>query len=86
MRHTAWLLAALLGGGLLINSPSEAQVRFGVGPNGPSVQIGPDRDRYVERYRYRDDLVTGSVNDCRTVTKRVQRPNGTVVITRERRC
>jgi hypothetical protein len=86
MRNVALLAAALVGAGFMTASPSEAQVRFGVGPSGPSVQIGQDRDRYVERRYYRDDMTTGSVNDCRTITKRVQRPNGTTVTTRERRC
>ena len=50
MKKTTWLLAAaLVGSGIVVSTPSSAQVQFGIGPDGPSVRVGPDRDRYERR-------------------------------------
>lgn len=50
------LLAAvsLVGSGMFLSTPSLAQVQFGIGPNGPSVRVGPDEDRYDRRDRWRE--------------------------------
>ena len=69
---------------LLTGPPAAAQVGVEVGP-GVGVRIGePDR-RYEERRRVRvyEDRTVG---ECRTVTVRKERDDGTVVTRRERRC
>lgn len=92
MKKSAWLLAAALIGSSVVSTPSSAQVQFGIGPDGPSVQVGPDRDRYERRYIERrrvydrDDLSTGSVERCRTVVIREEEPDGDIVTRRVRRC
>ncbi|WP_201836295.1 hypothetical protein [Microvirga zambiensis] len=93
MKKATWLLAAaLLGSGIVVSTPSSAQVQFGIGPDGPSVRVGPDRDRYERRYIERrrvydrDDLSTGSIDRCRTVVIREEEPNGDIVTRRVRRC
>ena len=48
------LLGATLISGLLIATPSVAQVQFGIGPDGrPNVQIGPSQEE-IERERRRE--------------------------------
>jgi hypothetical protein len=94
MKKATWLLAAtLIGSGLLSATPSYAQVQFGIGPNGPSVRVGPDDDRRYERRRYErrrvyddDTLSTGSVSRCRTVVIREEDDDGDIVTRRVRRC
>lgn len=98
MKKSAWLLAAvLIGSSTVVATPSSAQVQFGIGPDGPSVRVGPDRDRYdrdryerryIERRRVydRDDLSTGSIERCRTVVIREEEPDGDIVTRRVRRC
>ncbi len=93
MKKATWLLAAALVGSSIVGStPSSAQVQFGVGPDGPSIRVGPDNDRqerrYIERRRVydRDDLSTGSIDRCRTVVIREEEPNGDIVTRRVRRC
>jgi hypothetical protein len=95
MKKVAGLLGvALMGAGMLAATPSFAQVQFGVGPNGPTVRVGPEEDRYerrierrIERRRYNDDrLSTGSVDRCRTVVIREEDDNGDVITRRVRRC
>ena len=93
MKKATWLLAAaLLGSGIVVSTPSSAQVQFGIGPDGPSVRVGPDNDRYERRYIEhrrvydRDDLSTGSIDRCRTVVIREEEPNGDIVTRRVRRC
>ncbi|ANY79152.1 hypothetical protein BB934_13790 [Microvirga ossetica] len=93
MKKATWLLAAaLLGSGIVVSTPSSAQVQFGIGPVGPSVRVGPDNDRYERRYierrrvNDRDDLSTGSIDRCRTVVIREEEPNGDIVTRRVRRC
>lgn len=95
MKKATWLLAAtLIGSGIVSATPSFAQVQFGIGPDGPSVRVGPDDDRRYERRRYierrraydDDSLSTGSVNRCRTVVIREEDEDGDVVTRRVRRC
>jgi hypothetical protein len=100
MRKLTWLLAAtLIGSGIVSATPSYAQVQFGIGPEGPSVRVGPDDDRryddrryerrrYIERRRAYDDdnLSTGSVDRCRTVVIREEDEDGDIVTRRVRRC
>ena len=93
MKKATWLLAAaLLGSGIVVSTPSSAQVQFGIGPDGPSVRVGPDNDRYERRYIERrrvydrDNLSTGSIDRCRTVVIREEEPNGDIVTRRVRRC
>jgi hypothetical protein len=66
MKKATWLLAAtLIGSSVIVASPSSAQVQFGIGPNGPNIQVGPDDDRRyerrIERRRYEDRATTGSI-------------------------
>jgi len=93
MRKSALILAAaLIGSSAVVSTPSLAQVQFGIGPDGPSVRVGPDRDRYERRYIERrrvydrDDLSTGSIERCRTVVIREEEPDGDIVTRRVRRC
>jgi hypothetical protein len=93
MKKVTWLLTAtLIGAGIVASTPSSAQVQFGIGPEGPSVRVGPDERRYERRYIERrrvydeDDLATGSVNRCRTVVIREEDEDGDIVTRRVRRC
>ena len=90
------LLAAAvsaLGFGML-SSPSSAQVRFDVGPDGPSVRVGPSHDdRWERRHDWErrrmireDRMTTGSVAGCRTIVVREQNDYGDTVTKRIRRC
>ena len=45
---------SLFGAGIFLSTPSLAQVEFGIGPNGPSVRVGPDDDRYQRREHWRE--------------------------------
>jgi len=93
MKKITWLLAAaLIGSSAVVSAPSSAQVQFGIGPDGPSVRIGPDERRYERRYIERrrvydeDDLTTGSVNRCRTVIIHEEDEDGDILTRRVRRC
>ena len=92
MKNFAWLAAAVVGSGVLMTTPSIAQVQFGLGPNGPSVRIGPDQDRVVQRRIVRrhfvdgDRITTGSTRRCKTVTIREENEFGDAVVRRHRRC
>ena len=93
MKNLALLSALVVGSGLFAATPSSAQVQLGIGPNGPSVRIGRDDDRVIERRRimrrhYMDDgpLVTGSTQRCRTVTIREENDFGDTVVRRRRTC
>ena len=91
MKNFALLAAAVIGSGVFIATPSSAQVQFGIGPNGPSVRIGPDNDRVVQRRIVRrhyvgDRLVTGSVRQCKTVTVQEEDEYGDTIVRRYRRC
>lgn len=92
MKKATWLLAAtLIGSSVIVASPSSAQVQFGIGPNGPNIQVGPDDDdrryeRRIERRRYEDRATTGSIERCRTVIIREEDEFGDEVTRRVRRC
>lgn len=88
MKATPWLLAASC---IVSAAPSSAQVQFGIGPDGPNIQVGPDADRRyerrIERRRYDDDrATTGSIERCRTVVIREEDEFGDDVTRRVRRC
>jgi hypothetical protein len=85
------LLATAAIGVIATTLPAASQeFRFRAGPDG--VAIGRDDDRYdryrdrrvIERRVYRDRY--DDDDDCRTVTTRRYRPDGSVVVRRERRC
>ena len=93
MKTSAWLAVALIGSGLAAASPSLAQGRYGGGSYGYDydVRVSPDRDRYDSSYRERrsyrdDDVVTGSIDTCRTVVTRREKRNGDIVVKRVQRC
>ncbi|MDP2803998.1 MAG: hypothetical protein Q8O26_19175 [Phreatobacter sp.] len=84
---------------LFFSAPSFAQdLRIRAGEGGISVRSGDDRrddrrgyrrdrgeDRVIIRERRSEGFGRGRER-CRDVTVRTQRPNGTIVIRRERRC
>jgi hypothetical protein len=87
---------AALAAGLLCAAPAVAQdVRIRAGEGGVTVRTDSDRDhwrgrRYGDerrwrRHRDRDVYVTGSTG-CSTKVIRSERPNGTVVVRRIKRC
>jgi hypothetical protein len=92
------LMAAptLLGVGIILAQPASAQVRFGIGPEGPEISVGRDRDAWERRrirrelrsgrYYYGDPMVTGSTRRCRLVTIRDEDEYGDVTVRRIRRC
>ena len=79
-------------------SPAAAQeFRFRAGPDGVGISRDDDRyDRYrdrreFERREYRDERrgyrrFDDDDDECRVVTTRRYRPDGSVVVSRERRC
>ena len=91
-----YLTLGALAAGLLLATPSFAQdVRIRAGESGISVRAGDDRpglrrhrggDRVIIRDRRPDRVVIRDRGPCRVVTVRTERPNGTVVVRRERRC
>ena len=86
MRLVMTTLAATAIGaaGLLTAPPASAQVGVEVGVPGVGVRVGdPPRYREERRVRVYDDHNRG---DCRTVTVRKERDDGTVITRRERRC
>jgi hypothetical protein len=79
------IAAAAIGAATLVAvQPASAQVGVEVGVPGVDVRIG-DRPRYREERRVRvyEDR---NVGECRTVTVRKERDDGTVITRRERRC
>jgi hypothetical protein len=72
--------------GVAVALPAAAQVGVEIGTPGVGVHIGdPDYRVREERRRtrvYRDD----NRGECRTVTVRRERDDGTVITRRERRC
>ena len=93
--------ATVMGGMMLAAAPSQAQprVEFGIGPNGPTVDIDRrdhdrwdrrDRDRWRHHRRYSrdydDDMTTGSIDRCRTVVIHERQADGDRVTKRIRRC
>jgi hypothetical protein len=83
------ILAAAFG--VLASVPALAQEpRIRIGPDGVTIRPGEDprydRRRFDDR-RYRERRVYRDYDeDCRTVTTRVRRADGSVVVRRERRC
>jgi hypothetical protein len=91
-----------LGAALLLATPSFAQdVRIRAGEGGVSIRADDGRDGRRGDRRWRGDrgpdrviirdrrpgrVVIRERGNCRNVTIRSERPNGTVVIRRERRC
>ncbi len=90
-----YLSLGALAAALLFTTPSFAQdVRIRAGDGGISVRAGDDRpgyrrhrgpDRVIIRER-RAPRVVIRERGCRNVVIRTERPNGTVVVRRERRC
>lgn len=89
-----YLSLGALAAALLFTTPSFAQdLRIRAGEGGISVRAGDDRpgyrrhrgpDRVIIRERRAPRVVVRE--RCRNVVIRTERPNGTVVIRRERRC
>jgi hypothetical protein len=88
-----------LGAALIFAAPAFAQdVRIRAGESGVSIRAGDGQDRGRRGWRgdrgpdrviirdRRPDRVVIRDRRCRNVTVRTERPNGTVVIRRERRC
>lgn len=90
-----FLTLGALAVALLFSTPSFSQdVRIRAGEGGISVRTDDGRpgyrrdrrpDRVIIRER-RSDRFDRRRERCRDVTVRTQRPNGTVVVRRERRC
>ncbi|MDP3545137.1 MAG: hypothetical protein Q8S29_03065 [Phreatobacter sp.] len=90
-----YLSLGALAATLLFATPSFAQdLRIRAGEGGISVRAGEDRpgyrrgrgpDRVIIR-EGRSERYGRSSERCRDITVRSERPNGTVVIRRERRC
>jgi hypothetical protein len=80
---TTFVAAAIGAATFLTVQPASAQVGIDVGVPGAGVRIGEPRYRDREdRVRVYDD----NRGDCRTVTVRRERDDGSVVTRRERRC
>jgi hypothetical protein len=75
--------AAATGVALMTTVPASAQVGVEVGVPGVGVRVG-EPDRYRERHDR--VIVRENRGDCRTVTVRKERDDGTVITRRERRC
>ena len=61
-------------------TPADAQVSIRAGDNGVGVRIGEPR------VYHRPGVVVYGEAQCRTVTVRKTRPNGTVIVTKQRVC
>ncbi len=90
MKKLAYAFTAL---GLLAAVPATAQeFRLRAGPDGVTIRNDDDRydrRRVIERRVYRDEpraYRRFDRDDCRIVTTRRERPNGTIVVRRERIC
>jgi hypothetical protein len=64
-------------------APADAQVSIRAGERGVGVRIG---DPYPYRYHHQPGYYAYGQADCRTVTVRKTRPNGTVIVTKKRVC
>lgn len=77
--------AVLAIGWVAVASPASAQVSLDIGERGPRVQIGPQNDR-----RYRGESRRGydgrAQGECREVTTRSRRPDGSTMVRTSRRC
>lgn len=88
MRRILITIAAAATGAaaFMATPPASAQVGVEVGVPGVGVRIGEPERRYRDderrvRVRERDN-----VGECRTVTVRKERDDGTVITRQERRC
>ena len=78
--------AAIAAGAIVTAPPASAQVGVEIGTPDVGVRVGEPR------YRYRDErprtrvYERDTVGECRTVTMRRERADGTIVTRRERRC
>ena len=81
------IAAAAIGAAALVTAPpASAQIGVEVGVPGVGVRVGDApryRDRDERRVRVYEDNNRG---ECRTVTVRKERDDGTVITRRERRC
>jgi hypothetical protein len=76
--------AAIAAGAVVTIAPASAQVGVEIGTPGVGVRVGEPRyreDRRRERVYERD-----TVGECRTVTVRRERADGTIVTRRQRQC
>ena len=76
--------AAIAAGAVVTIPPASAQVGVEIGTPGVGVRVGEPRyreDRRRERVYERD-----TVGECRTVTVRRERADGTIVTRRQRQC
>jgi len=93
------IMLSVLALGILATSPASAQeFRLRAGPDGVTIRNDDDRgrrdgrrdDRRFEERRFEDRRGERRVYrrepDCRMVTTRRERPNGTIVVRRERVC
>jgi hypothetical protein len=88
MRLALMLSAAAIAAGAVVTvPPASAQVGVEIGTPGVGVRVGEPERRY-----YRDDrprvrvYERDTVGECRTVTVRRERADGTIVTRRERQC
>jgi hypothetical protein len=80
------IAAAAIGAATLLTvQPASAQVGIELGGPGVGVRIGEPRDRYRDR-EDRVRVYDSNRGDCRTVTVRRERDDGTIVTRQERRC
>jgi hypothetical protein len=76
---------AATGVALMTTAPASAQVGVEVGVPGVGVRVG-EPDRYYQERRRTRVYERENVGDCRTVTVRKERDDGTVITRKERRC
>jgi hypothetical protein len=79
------IAAAATGVALMTTVPASAQVGVEVGVPGVGVRVGDTDRRYREERRTRV-YERENVGDCRTITVRKERDDGSVVTRKERRC
>jgi Ni/Co efflux regulator RcnB len=89
MKRLVYICAALacLTAAPLAVTPADAQVSVGIGQDGPTVRIGRDNDRVIDRDREharRDSRL--SRDDCREETVRTRHRDGSETVRTSRRC
>jgi hypothetical protein len=85
MRIALMLSAAAIAVGAFVTAPpASAQVGVEIGTPGVGVRVG--EPRYYRDDRRRRVYERDTVGECRTVTMRRERADGTIVTRRERRC
>jgi len=89
MNKLIYVVAALacLTAGPLVIAPANAQVSLGLGRDGPSVRVGPDNDRVIDRDREHGRRV-GRFNrdDCHEEIVRTHHRDGSDTFRTLRRC